>query len=62
MNKELEGYEKWLISHDKKENAKAAIRLAVKKELRKKVSLSKLNEILEEIMQQAEGQFSEWTA
>lgn len=46
----------------KKENAKAAIRLAVKKELRKKVSLSKLNEILEEIMQQAEGQFSEWTA
>ncbi|MFD0931142.1 type I restriction endonuclease subunit R [Psychroflexus salinarum] len=46
----------------KKENAKAAIRLAVKKELRKKVSLSKLNEILEEIMQQAEGQFSDWSA
>jgi type I restriction enzyme R subunit len=46
----------------KKENAKAAIRLAVKKELRKKVSLSKLNEILEEIMQQAEGQYSEWSA
>ncbi|KAB8155448.1 HsdR family type I site-specific deoxyribonuclease [Kordia sp. TARA_039_SRF] len=46
----------------KKENAKAAIRLAVKKELRKKVSLSKLNDILEEIMQQAEGQFSDWSA
>ena len=46
----------------KKENAKAAIRLAVKKELKKKVSLLKLNKILEEIMQQAEGQFSEWTA
>lgn len=30
---------------------KAEIRLAVKKELRKKVSLPKLNEILEEIMQ-----------
>ncbi|TVZ46152.1 type I restriction endonuclease subunit R [Olleya sp. Hel_I_94] len=46
----------------KKENAKAAIRLSVKKELRKKVSLSKLNEILEEIMQQAEGQFKDWSA
>jgi type I restriction enzyme R subunit len=46
----------------KKENAKASIRLAVKKELRKKVSLSKLNEILEEIMQQAEGQYSDWSA
>ncbi|PKH52148.1 type I restriction endonuclease subunit R [Tenacibaculum sp. Bg11-29] len=46
----------------KKGEAKAAIRLAVKKELKKKVSLLKLNEILEEIMQQAEGQFSEWTA
>lgn len=46
----------------KKENAKAAIRLAVKKELRGKVSISKLNEILAEIMQQAEGQFSDWSA
>ncbi|SDH29576.1 type I restriction endonuclease subunit R [Winogradskyella thalassocola] len=46
----------------KKENAKAAIRLSVKKELRKKVSLSKLNDILEEIMQQAEGQYSDWSA
>lgn len=46
----------------KKENAKAAIRLAVKKELRGKVSISKLNDILAEIMQQAEGQFSDWSA
>jgi type I restriction enzyme R subunit len=46
----------------KKENAKASIRLAVKKELRGKVSISKLNEILKEIMQQAEGQFGDWSA
>jgi type I restriction enzyme R subunit len=46
----------------KKENAKAAIRLAVKKELRGKVSISKLNEILAEIMEQAEGQYSDWSA
>jgi type I restriction enzyme R subunit len=46
----------------KKENAKAAIRLAVKKELRGKVSISKLNDILAEIMEQAEGQFSDWSA
>lgn len=46
----------------KKENAKASIRLAVKKELRGKVSIEKLNEILQEIMLQAEGQFSDWSA
>jgi type I restriction enzyme R subunit len=46
----------------KKENAKAAIRLAVKKELRGKVSISKLNEILVDIMEQAEGQYSDWSA
>lgn len=46
----------------KKENAKAEIRLAVKKELRGKVSITKLNEILQEIMQQAEGQYSDWSA
>jgi type I restriction enzyme R subunit len=46
----------------KKENAKATIRLAVKKELRGKVSISKLNDILAEIMEQAEGQFSDWSA
>ncbi len=46
----------------KKENAKAEIRLAVKKELRGKVSITKLNDILAEIMEQAEGQFSDWSA
>ncbi|MAO49498.1 MAG: type I restriction-modification system endonuclease [Pusillimonas sp.] len=46
----------------KKENAKAAIRLAVKKELRGKISIAQLNEILQEIMLQAEGQFGEWSA
>lgn len=46
----------------KKENAKAAIRLAVKKALRGKVSITKLNDILAEIMQQAEGQYSDWSA
>ncbi|WP_417861374.1 type I restriction endonuclease subunit R [Winogradskyella sediminis] len=46
----------------KKENAKAAIRLAVKKELRGKISIMQLNEILQEIMLQAEGQFGEWSA
>lgn len=46
----------------KKENAKASIRLAVKKELRGKISINKLNDILQEIMEQAEGQFSDWSA
>lgn len=46
----------------KKENAKAAIRLAVKKELRGKISMAQLNDILQEIMLQAEGQFGEWSA
>lgn len=46
----------------KKEDAKAAFRLAVKKELRGKVSMADLNSILLEIMEQAEGQFSEWRA
>jgi type I restriction enzyme R subunit len=45
-----------------KEDAKAAIRLAVKKELRGKVKIEELNDILGEIMKQAEGQFSEWRA
>lgn len=40
------------------ENVEATMRLAVKKELRKKVNLSKLNGIREEIMQKAEGQYS----
>jgi type I restriction enzyme R subunit len=48
------------IDWTKKEDAKAAIRLAVKRELRGKVSLEDLNKILQEIMEQAEGQFKDW--
>lgn len=48
------------IDWTKKEDAKAAIRLAVKKELRGKVSLEELNIILQQIMEQAEGQFKDW--
>jgi type I restriction enzyme R subunit len=48
------------IDWTKKEDAKAAIRLSVKKELRGKVSLEELNVILQEIMEQAEGQFKDW--
>ena len=48
------------IDWTKKEDAKAAIRLAVKRELRGKVSLEELNQILAEIMDQAEGQFKDW--
>jgi type I site-specific restriction-modification system R (restriction) subunit len=44
----------------KKEDAKAAIRLAVKKELRGKVDIKLLNNILAEILEQAEGQYSDW--
>jgi type I restriction enzyme R subunit len=45
-----------------KEDAKASIRSAVKKELRGKVSFEELNNILQEIMDQAEGQYAEWRA
>ncbi len=48
------------IDWTKKEEAKASIRLAVKKELRNKVSIDELNKILQEIMEQAEGQFKDW--
>lgn len=48
------------IDWTKKEDAKAAIRLAVKKELRGKVDMDALNKILQEIMEQAEGQFKDW--
>ena len=48
------------IDWTKKEDAKAAIRLAIKRELRGKVSLEELNQILQEIMEQAEGQFKDW--
>jgi type I site-specific restriction-modification system R (restriction) subunit len=48
------------IDWTKKEDAKANIRLAVKRELRGKVSLEELNKILQEIIEQAEGQFKDW--
>lgn len=44
----------------KKESARAAIRLAVKKVLRGKVQISELKEILSEVIEQAEGQYKEW--
>jgi len=44
----------------KKEDAKAAIRLAVKKELRGKVEFSELDKLLKEVIEQAEGQYSDW--
>jgi type I restriction enzyme R subunit len=44
----------------KKEDARAAIRLAVKKELRGKVPFSELDRLLKEVIEQAEGQYREW--
>lgn len=44
----------------KKEDARAAIRLAVKKELRGKVSFSDLDNLLKEVIEQAEGQYKDW--
>nr|WP_319998411.1 type I restriction endonuclease subunit R [uncultured Draconibacterium sp.] len=44
----------------KKEDARAAIRLAVKKELKGKVPFSQLDRILKEVIEQAEGQYSDW--
>jgi type I restriction enzyme R subunit len=44
----------------KKEDAKAAIRLAVKKELKGKVPFSELDKLLKEVIEQAEGQYKEW--
>jgi type I restriction enzyme R subunit len=44
----------------KKESARAAIRLAVKKVLRGKVHMSELRDILSEVIEQAEGQYKEW--
>jgi len=44
----------------KKESARAAIRLAVKKVLRDKVQISVLKEILLDVIEQAEGQYKEW--
>ena len=44
----------------KKENARAAIRLAVKKELKGKVPFSALDKLLKEVIEQAEGQYGDW--
>ncbi|KYG74429.1 type I restriction enzyme R subunit [Roseivirga ehrenbergii] len=44
----------------KKEDARAAIRLAVKKELKGKVPFSALDQLLQEVIEQAEGQYSDW--
>jgi len=44
----------------KKENARAAIRLAVKRELRGKVQFSKLDKLLKKVVEQAEGQYKDW--
>ncbi|SFN97931.1 type I restriction endonuclease subunit R [Salegentibacter flavus] len=44
----------------KKEDARAAIRLAVKKELRGKVPFSELDKLLKEVIEQAEGQYGDW--
>jgi len=44
----------------KKEDARAAIRLAVKRELKGRVPFSALDELLKEVIEQAEGQFGDW--
>ena len=44
----------------KKPEAQAAIRSALKRELRRNVNISELNTILAEIMEQVEGQYREW--
>jgi type I restriction enzyme R subunit len=44
----------------RKEDARAAIRLAVKKELRGKVPFSELDNLLKEVIEQAEGQYGDW--
>ncbi|MCZ2845346.1 MAG: DUF3387 domain-containing protein [Candidatus Bathyarchaeota archaeon] len=44
----------------KKEDERAAIRLAVKKELRGKVPFSELDNLLKEVIEQAEGQYRDW--
>lgn len=44
----------------KKEDARAAIRLAVKRELKGRVSFSALDELLKEVIEQAEGQYGDW--
>lgn len=44
----------------KKQDARAAIRLAVKRELKGKVPFSELDRILKEVIEQAEGQYKDW--
>jgi type I restriction enzyme, R subunit len=44
----------------KKEEAKAAIRLALKRELRGIVPLSELDNLLKEVLERAEGQYMDW--
>ncbi|NOQ28370.1 MAG: HsdR family type I site-specific deoxyribonuclease [Bacteroidales bacterium] len=48
------------IDWTKKEDARAAIRLAVKKELKGKVPFSELDNLLKEVVEQAEGQYKDW--
>tara|TARA_R110002167_G_scaffold263017_13_gene469723 strand:- start:4215 stop:4412 length:198 start_codon:yes stop_codon:yes gene_type:complete len=43
-----------------KENAKASIRLAVKKELRGKIPFSEFDRVVKEVIEQAEGRYSDW--
>ena len=43
-----------------KEDARAAIRLAVKKELRGKVEFSELDNLLKDVLEQTEGQYRDW--
>jgi type I restriction enzyme R subunit len=44
----------------KKEDAKVAFRLAVKKELKGIVPFSELDNLLKEVIEQAEGKFKDW--
>ncbi len=48
------------LDWSKKEDARAAIRLAVKKELKGNVPFSALDKLLKEVIEQAEGQYKNW--
>ena len=48
------------LDWSKKEDARAAIRLAVKNELKGKVPFSELDMLLKEVIEQAEGQYGDW--
>lgn len=61
VHKVVESVKKNLqLDWTKKADAKAAIRLAVKKELRGKVPFSQLDELLKAVIEQAEGQYGDW--